>query len=186
MTILTDDYAPKQITVTIFGERLNFPWPATGAESVEVYEIDGNNVRTYVSVNDYKVTFNGSKGFKFNVTGGQVFFSRPYKTTTVGVSIERNTLIDQTADFVMRGQFPPDIVEFVFDKATMILQEIAYRKCTDPEGTPVATAITQLITWYPYGPFTAQALNDALDKLTQIALEITGAKENCEDSPGDT
>ena len=48
-------------------------------------------------------------------------------------------------------------------------------RITAPVGE-VTTPITQEVDWYAYTKYPAAALNFALDKLTQICLEIDGAK----------
>jgi hypothetical protein len=45
------------------------------------------------------------------------------------VSIERNTLIDQTIDFPERARVQPRQIEIAADKATLIAQELVVRKC---------------------------------------------------------
>jgi len=181
--ILTDDYSPAEQTIGEPHELIRFPWPSVGLESIEVYEVDAEGVYTLVSANDYTVFFSGANGFLLDYTGGKVQFTRLYSEGATAVSIQRNTLMTQTVDFLNREIFTPEIIEFALDKHTMILQEIAFRKCEDTGGTPVSTSITQLIAFSAYGQFMAEALSLGLDKLTQISFEITQAKESCENTP---
>ena len=178
MTILTTNYEPAFHTPIEFGERIGFTYPTIGPAAQEVYEITLAGVRTLVSLDSYFIEYAGSPGLRKVLTGGRVIFTVPYREDTFVISIERNTPITQLSDYKKSGEFHMDTIEFVMDKITMILQEIAFRKC-DKEGETVTTEITQLIDFYAYGPFSAETLDFVIDKATAIALEIKAAKTDC-------
>jgi len=179
MTVLTINYEPAFHTPTVFGERLRFDYPTIGNEAQEVYEITFDGVRTLVSLDSYFIEYAGETGLRKLLTGGRVIFTVPYREDTFVISIERNTPITQLSDFNKFGDFSMDTIEFVMDKITMILQEIAYRKCNKEGGPYVTTEITQLVDFYAYGPFRASTLDFVIDKATAIALEIKLAKNDC-------
>lgn len=179
MTITTINYQPSFVTPTEFGERLPFDFPSIGLAAIEVYEITLGGARTLVSLDSYFIEFAGERGFRNAQEGGRVIFTVPYREDTFVISIERNTLISQLTDFKKFGLFSMDNIEFTLDKITMILQEIAFRKCNKEGGPYVTTEITQLVDFYPYGPFRAETLDFVIDKATTIAAEIKAAKTDC-------
>ena len=185
MTILTTNYQPEYFTpgetndagdeITVF----RFLFPIIGRIALEVYEITLEGVRTLVPLDHYDVIFAGSAGARRISTGGRVTFTRPYRDDTFVVSIERNTPITQLADFKKYGLFHMDAIEQTMDKITMILQEIAFRKCNKYCRAYATTEITQLVDFYPYGPLRASTLDHVIDKATAIAVEIKAAKNDC-------
>lgn len=179
MSVLTTNYSPVFFTPVTFGEPIRFEYPTTGLESMEVYEITEFGVRTLVSLDSYFIEFAGQAGLRRVLTGGRVIFTKPYRADTFVISIERNTPISQISDFKEFGEFHMDTVEFVMDKITMIMQEIAFRKCNKTDGPYVTTEITQLVDFYPYGPFRALTLDFVINKATTIAAEIKAAKNDC-------
>ncbi len=179
MTILTTNYEPAFHTPIEFGEVIRFTYPTIGPAAQEVYEITFAGVRTLVSLDSYFIEYAGSPGLRKVLTGGQVIFTVPYREDTFVISVERNTPITQLSDFKKYGEFAMDSIEFVMDKITMILQEIAFRKCNQEGGPYVTTEITQLVDFYAYGPFRASTLDFVIDKATAIALEIKAAKNDC-------
>jgi hypothetical protein len=179
MSIQTTNYEPKFWTPDVWGESLRFKYPTIGDEAMEVYEITLFGVRTLVSLDSYYIEYAGQAGLRNIPEGGRVIFTKPYRDDTYVISIERNTPITQTADYKKYSEFQMDSVEFVMDKITMILQEIAYRKCNKEGGPYVTTEITQLVDFYPYGPFRASTLDFVINKATTIAAEIKAAKNDC-------
>jgi len=178
MTVLTTFYEPVFFTPVTAGESIRFTFPNTGLASIEVYEITAGGTRNLVSIQDYVIEFAGAPGLRKISTGGRVTFTRAYRSDAYVISIERNTRITQLADFKQVGEFHMDTIEFVMDKITMILQEIAFRKC-NKEGGPYVGIIDQLVDFYPYGPFNASTLDHVINKATSIAAEIKAAKNDC-------
>jgi len=178
MTVLTTNYQPVYFTPVTAGESIRFTFPNTGLASIEVYEITIGGTRNLVSIQDYTIEFAGAPGLRKLSTGGRVKFTRAYRDDTFVISVERNTPITQLADFKQVGEFHMDTVEFVMDKITMILQEIAFRKC-NKAGGPYVGDVNQLVDFYPYGPFSAATLDFVINKATAIAAEIKAAKNDC-------
>lgn len=180
MTILTA-YAPNELDLT--SDRVyKFDFPAADDRSVEVYEIidvDGDELRYLVPVQDYTLTWNSPNPRYPLKRNGKVTFNRRHSVDTLRVSIERNTLIAQLIDFPKYQPFKTRMVEFAFDKATMIFQEIAERKCNASTTTP----ITQEITFGSYEDIRANELNFAVQKLFDIAQEIKDSADDCVEVP---
>lgn len=108
------------------GGPYDFEIESIGLEAIEIYEIDDQFRKFLVPLQDYRIDFTGVAPL---FDGGTVFFNRPHGSDILTVAIERNTRIVQLVDFPQRGIFSPDILEFAADRATMIAQEIAERKC---------------------------------------------------------
>ena len=179
MTIVTTNYSPTYHDPGEFGEELRFDYPTIGRIAMEVFEITEEGVRTEASLDSYKMIFSGGFSPRIIEDGGTVIFTRPYREDTFVISIERNTPITQLTDLKKFGNFHMDIIEFIMDKITLILQEIAFRKCNQEGGPYVTTEITQLVDFFAYGPFEATTLDFVIDKATAIALEIKLAKNDC-------
>lgn len=178
--MILQQYEPEAF-LPRFPREYPFTFEHIGLQAIEVYEIpDGFNQKRLVNPNDYTVDFRSDRLPIY--AGGVIKFSRPHSLGTVAISIERNTRITQLVDFPTGREFPAVMVEYALDKATMIFQEIAKRKCDAVVGTPM----TQELTFQPYGYFPASALNFALDKLFAIATEIDNSAEDCVDRPEDT
>lgn len=183
MTILTA-YAPEAFA-TNDDREYSFTFPAADDAAVEVYEIiteDAVDYRYLVPRQDYSLSWNTASPRYPLKQNGKVTFSRRHSVNTSSLSIERNTLIDQTWDLPNKtGAFNGRMVEFAFDKATMICQEIADRKCNASTTTP----ITQLIEFASYDDFKAEVLNFAVDKLYDILFEIDASADDCSETPED-
>ena len=112
----------------------------------------------------------------------EITFTRPHSEGTVKISLERNTLIDQTIDLPKHAKaYNGRIIGVAFDKATMIFQEIAQRKC----NVNVTTPITQTVDWTAYDDFRAEVLKASVDKLYAIANEIKNTGDDCTFNPED-
>ena len=179
MTVVATNYQPVYHHPFVWGEPIFFDYPTIGKIAMEVYEITFEGVRTLVPLDSYTIEFAGNVGLRKLEEGGRVKFTKPYLDDTFVVSVERNTPITQLSDFKKHGEFHMDTIEFVMDKITMILQEIAFRKCNIDGGPYVTTEITQLVDFYAYGPFRASTIDHVINKATTIAAEIKAAKNDC-------
>lgn len=177
MTILTQ-YAPEEFTLTDEREYA-FTFPAADDGAVEVYEIidEGEGPLRYrVPVQDYTLRWNTTSPRYPLKQNGVVQFSRLHATYATKVVIERNTFIDQTIDFPHRhSPFNGRMVEFAFDKAMMICQELAERKCQ----VDVTTPMTQEIVFASYDDFKASVVNFQVNKTFTILQEIDASAEDC-------
>lgn len=178
MTILTEDaYVPyKSSDLTTDSHPFDFPFASPDA--IEVYEIvrlsDGILYQYLLPLQDYTLTWDSPYRTP-TLSEGRITWNRPYYSQTEQVRILRNTLIDQTVDMPNFQAFNGRMVEYALDKATMICEEIATRKC----NTLVTTPMTQEIIFDGYRSFDAEALNFATDKLFQILLEIDQSADDC-------
>jgi len=155
-------------------------FPFSERSSIEVYElIDG--LRYLVPVNDYTLEVFGDTRYSI-YDNARITFSRVHSLGTTAVRIERNTLIDQTVDFPKVSPFIGRMVEYTLDKATLICQEIAERKCL----VNVTTPITQTKNFTGYFGFNAADINAAVAKLYAIMLEIDQTGEDCSERPDET
>lgn len=179
---ITKGYAPEVYSPPLANKNYHFPFNFIEQSSIEVYEIitkDGVDYRYLVPITDYKIQELTNRPRYAVKDGGRVIFSRPHSLGITAVSIERNTLIDQVADWPKHASsYNGRTVGIAFDKATMIFQEIAERKC----GVVVSTPITQEVDWTAYDDFKASVLKFSVDKLYQIALEIDESGEDCSDN----
>lgn len=182
MTITNTSYAAERYNAVVGVVRYDFLFESIGALAFELYAEDDIGGRRRISPDDFAVEFYDARPL-FN--GGRVTLTSPLLEGETVLSIERNTPITQLVDMQPWSRTRLKQIEFALDKATMICQEIAYRKCTDDEGTPQATEMSQLIPFDIYGPFRSTSLDAAIDKLTRIMLEIKAAKEDCSAFPGD-
>lgn len=154
-----------------------FTMESIGLEAIEVYEVDAlADTKTLIPITDYYINFPSTPPI---YDGGIVVFTRQHPENVTHVRLERNTRITQLVDFPQVGIFHPDSFEFALDKATMICQEIAARKCDDPEGTPGVTYISQTVDFYSGGLFTADVIEATMQKLVDIIIEIEASKEEC-------
>lgn len=154
-------------------DEYSFFFESIGAQALEVYEVNGLGVPTFLSPNFYSVEFVGRRPL---FDGGNIIITQHQIPDFTALKMVRNTPIYQTVDWKTFARFPSVMVEFALDRLTMILQELNNRLCDNDLYTPV-TVIDQLITWEPYDPYYASRLNFALDKLTLIAQEIAAGKE---------
>lgn len=179
MTILVA-YAPEEFALDADREY-SFTFPAVDDESIEVYEIiheDGTDYRYLVPPQDYTLVWNSPSPRYPLRQNGVVVFNRRHSVGTTLVRVERNTLINQTIDFPLgnRTAFNGRMVEYAFDKATIICQEIAQRKC---DVSVTTYPITQTVQFGSYDDFPANQINYAITKLFTILQEIDATGEDC-------
>lgn len=177
MTVPQDDYLRSLYQIRA-DRTYAFPWRWIGAESVEVYELLEDDTRIRVRAQDFTLTTdtpfrNPTKA------GGTIRFNRRHQDGVDRVIIERNTLIVNNADMPVVDPFNTRMIEAQLDKLTLIFQEIDNRKCESNTTTP----ITQLLVFGSYFKVKASQIDSALDKLTQIALEIDQTADNCRGRP---
>lgn len=183
MTI-RDQYAPVTTAIANYdsGQEFIFDFSFIDNSSIEVYEIivvDGTSYRYLVPVTDYIIYPNGSPRYPVR-RGGRVVFTRRLSAGAVDVVIERNTLIDQTIDFPTVRVFNPRMVEIAADKATLIAQELAERKCSADVGT---LTLTQEVTVSQYDDLKGSVVQFMVDKLTSILLAIDQTADDCRATP---
>jgi hypothetical protein len=178
---ITKIYEPVQYDTLNVDKEYQFNYNYIEDSSIEVYELIKEGDTTYrylVPVTEYYVKPKTNRPRYPVKDGAEIKFTRNHSVGTVGVRIERNTLIDQTADFPKHHTpYNGRMVGVAFDKATMIFQEIAKRKCDVVTTTP----LTQEVDWTAYDDFKKSVLKASVDKLFAIALEIDTTGENCED-----
>lgn len=177
--MILSQYVPETFVATT-AQEYAFQFENVGPESVEVYEIDVEGVRTLIPASGYNIRLKPDLLPLYR--GGVVEFTRDHLSGTVKIAVERNTRITQLLDFTQAEDFPARMVEFALDKATIICQEIAQRKCTAVTGIE----ITQTMTFQSYGYFPAEAITAALAKITQILKEISETAQDCRSTPGKT
>ena len=179
MTI-TAFYEPAEAAIND-AQLYPFDFPCVGADAIQVYEVNADGLGLRVRRQDYFISF-GSDPLDPIKANGSVQFTRDHRASTATVRVERNTLITQLVDFPPKvGRFNEQMVEFTLDKMTMICQELAERKCIDPDL--ISYPISQEINFTAYDDMKASVINFALDKLTQIMLEIdAGGDEACRGS----
>jgi len=177
MTVEATSYTPVVVAYTGQTE-IDFLLENSGPESIEVWVI-ANSIRYLMPVQNYAIQMLGPRPL-FN--GGTVLFTTAVPDEAESISIERNTRITQLNDYQTVASFPSPSIEFALDKATMIAQAIAYRKCN------VVTTIDmdQVISFVRYTQFTAGMFNAALDKITAILLEIDTSADDCRNCPEQT
>ena len=190
MTVLVM-YAPRVVPARRAGgdpglidgrhRRYGIPWESAGKDDIEIYEIarDANAAerrRERVRPQDYEIRYN--KQFRSPINeSGNVTITRPHPDWVTHVSIERNTLIDQTVDLKRWSAFNGRMLEYALDKHTMIAQELVQRKCTAVTSIP----ITQEITFSAYDDLKASVVNFAVNKLLTILWEIKQTAVDCKD-----
>lgn len=180
MTVTTTSYAP---VVTTINADLEYPFAFPYSEdiSIEVFEILNTGQRVRVDAQDF--TLSTSTPFREPTKqGGVIAFNRPHGSTVEEVSVERNTLIVQNADLPVVDALNTRMVEYTLDRLTLILQELASRKC----ATVTGVTVDQRLVFGSYFALPAASIDAALDKLTAIALAIDTTAEDCRGRPEDT
>lgn len=178
MTVLVD-YVPESYAVTEDG-AYTFTLEHVGPEAIEIYEVDSGGVRTLVPVSSYGISYR-----QRNLTdaplkrGGQIQFTTPHSDSAVSISVERNTRIDQTLDFPTSAPFPETMVEFIFDKAIMICQEIGERKCNAETTVP----ILQPINFLRYGTLRAEEVDYMMQRIFDILYDFRNSADSCSAYP---
>ena len=183
MTVLVM-YAPRIIPVKET-QFYTIKWESACKDDIEVYEIlqsedQSERRRERVRPQDYNIFYRRKPESPIN-EGGNVQFARPHPDWVTHVSIERNTLIDQTVDFPDKTAFNGRMIEYALDKHTMIAQELVQRKCTAITSIP----ITQEIPFTAYDDLKASVVNFAVNKLVTILQEISQTAVDCKDNLGD-
>jgi hypothetical protein len=179
---------PTTVEITSYdrGQQYDFDFSFLENSSIEVYEIipvDGTDYRYLCPPQDYTITTFGRNNRYPVSRGGRVTFTRRHSAGATTVSIERNTLIDQTIDFPTVRPFNPRQIEIAADKATLIAQELAVRKCEADVGDLV---LTQEVTITQYDDLKGSVINFMLDKLTAILLAIDQSATDCRATPDQT
>ena len=179
-------YQPVQYDTLNANQKYHFGYNFIEDSSVEVYELieeEGVTYKYLVPVSEYRIQPLTNRPRYPVKDGCYVIFTRNHAVGTVGVRIERNTVIDQVADFPKHAySYNGRMIGTAFDKHTMIFQELAQRKCDVVTTTP----LTQEVDWTAYDDFKASVLKFSVDKLFTIAVEIDATGEDCEDRLEDT
>lgn len=181
--------APTTAVITSYdeGQEYTFDFSFLENSSIEVYEIipvDGTNFRYLVPVQDYTLRPRGSTSRYPVKRGGTITFTRRHSANATTVSIERNTLIDQTIDFPSGPRaFNPRQIEIAADKATLIAQELVVRKCEADVGD---LDLTQKVVITQYDDLKGSVIQFMLDKITAILLAIDQSAEDCRARPDET
>ena len=171
--MILEDYAPEEYATN--AERFyRFTFPSVGQEAIFVFEVLSTGKRVPVRQQDMVISFASSPRDPLKYQGS-VRLLRPHTEGTELVRIERNTFMDQVVDFKTFTPFNTRMIEFTFDKLTMIAQEINDRKC----NTSVSVAITQEVTFGSYWSITAGQINRCLEKITRILFEIDQSGTDC-------
>jgi hypothetical protein len=182
MTIL-EQYAPETYSINA-AQVYTFTFPAADPSVVEVYENVDATTRYLLPVTAYRLEFIGTIDLPL-LTQGRIIFTIPHMTDVVSITVERNTLINQTVSLPAGGrqqEFREDIIEFTLDKAMMICQELSQRKC----DVGVNTLMTQEIMFGAYDKFSAALVNFQVDKTFTILQEIDNTALPCNAFPEDT
>ena len=183
MTVLTQ-YAPEKFTS---GSSLAFTFDNLGNFNVEVWwevilTTDPNTyLRRQLTPSEYSLVFT-AEGPSYR--GGTVNLNRDIPFG-VQLSVERNTLISQTAILPASGMFHMDTIEFMADKLTMIIQEIGQRKCL---SDLIDDGVTQDLEFNPYRVLYLGSVDFVLDKLTAYCLQMDDSiyGGDCFDDPDGT
>jgi hypothetical protein len=185
MSIFDVYSAPTTAEITSYdsGQEYSFDFSYLEDSSIEVYEIipvDGTDYRYLVPVQDYTIQ-GDRRPSRYPVRrGGRIVFSRRHSANATTVSIERNTLIDQTIDFPTVRPFNPRQIEIAADKATLIAQELVVRKCNASVGD---LDLKQKVTITQYDDLKGSVINFMLDKITAILLAIDQSADDCRATP---
>jgi hypothetical protein len=184
MTVLVQ-YAPEKFTNDGTLE-LTFTFESIGAIAIEVYVETATADpeifdRVLLLPQSYTLELFGGqetkKGGKVTLQPGVV----PASATRI--SIERNTPITQLLDVDFSLPFSVNMIEFAWDKLTMIIQELADKKCS---VTIAGGTIDQTIGLRRQSVLYENTLDFAIDKLTDYCLQMDTTGQDCGDKPQDT
>ena len=163
--------------------EIDFYFESIGAVAFEVWletETDPDVFdRVLVTPQYYNVTFGPPRPL---YNGGTVVLTGTIPDTVTRISLERNTPITQVTDLKEFTPFHMHMLEFVLDKLTMIIQEMAYRKCSVEATLP----IEQTIRFETQHPLYASIIDYTLDKVTAYCLQMASTGEDCTDDPDGT
>jgi hypothetical protein len=179
MTIAAQ-YAPVKVLMPAVGSF--FAFESIGPESIEVWMetetvVAGVFDRVRLPQSQYSAFMASGNSSPAYVGGLIVLAVGAVPNTVDQISIERNTPIKQLADFSNFEPFHMDMIEFALDKLTMIIQEIAVRKCN---VTPLSPAdIKQELTWNRQDVFYASMVDFALDKLISYCAQMVANGNDC-------
>jgi hypothetical protein len=171
--MILEDYVPEEYA-TNDDRFYRFTFPCVGQDAVFVFEVLSTGERVPVRQQDMVIQFASSPRDPLKYRGS-VRMLRAHTAGTELVRIERNTFMDQVVDFRTFSPFNTRMIEFTFDKLTMIAQEINDRKCE----TSVSVPITQEVTFGSYWSITAGQINRCLEKINRILFEIDQSGTDC-------
>jgi hypothetical protein len=183
VTVL-NQYVPAVAAWDGTNREFTFPWECLGLAALEVYyetptATAGLVTREYVEPQYYTVLFSGQPP---TYVGGKVTLTGTVPAGVTEISIERNTKIDQLADYAFAVPFHMDMLEFGADRLTMIIQELAYRKC----NIDIAGPIEQTIPLNASRVLYQNTLDSMIDILTAYCLEMDTNGLDCFDNPEGT
>ena len=163
--------------------RYNFPHNFIEQNSIEVYEIivgeGGVEYQYLVPVTDYSIQENTTRPRYSLKDGAWITFNRRHSVGTVRVMLLRNTIIDQSTILPKSAlSFNGRIIGVMADKAMMICQELALRKCQSNVSTPMY----QTVDFTAYDHYKQSELTNMVEKLYQILREIDASVDDCRDN----
>ena len=183
------------MTVLLNYEAIKIPWvpwnteyglfitfESIGASALEIWletetVVPGVFDRVLLAPQYYTAIFSGRPPTYSG--GAAIIAARVVPDTVSQLSIERNTPITQLVDFNNFDSFFMDNIEFSLDKQTMIIQELAYKKCS----VNVTVPIDQLLTFDPQDVLYSTMIAFALDKLIAYMVEMVANGDSCFDEP---
>ena len=159
-----------------------FNFESVGASAFEIWletetTIAGIFDRVLLTPQYYNLVLNGDG--PIYAGGAAIIAANTVPDTVSQLSIERNTPINQTCDFKNFSPFMMNLIEYTFDKQTMIIQELAYKKCS----VNVTGPIDQLLTFDPQDVLYASMIQYANNKLIDYMLEMVANGDSCFDDP---
>ena len=176
---IADQYVPVKISWTGAYAVMSFPYESIGPSAIEVWfetltATAGVYTRQLVPVQYYTMLLTGAAPI---YAGAILAFNTGYivPATVTRISLERNTPITQVCDFANYSPFQMDLIEFAADKLTMIIQEIAYRKCS----IAVTLPIDQTLRFNPQDVLYSSMIDSVLDKLTAYCLQMKTSGQDC-------
>ena len=177
MTVLAQ-YAPVKTPPPAFGVPVYFEFESIGQQAIEVWMETATPdplifIRERLQPQYYNLFINGVPP---TFVGGYIYVQRDYVPASVTrLSIERNTQIAQLADYSAFDPFHMDMIEFSFDRLTMIIQELASKKCS----VNVTYPITQPLTFNKQDKFYASMITAGIDKLIAYCQEMVTNGKDC-------
>ena len=172
-------YEPENYLVNDDG-LYTFNLEHVGPEAIEIYEVRVSGDRVLLPVSSYGISYSQKNLNDAPLKrGGTIQFTTNPSILAVSISVERNTLITQIIDFPTSNPFPETIVEFAFDKAIMICQEIGERKCN--AGTTIP--ILQPYDFLSYGTLPAAEVNDMMQQIYDILEDFANSADDCSGTP---
>lgn len=179
-------YEPEKTAYDGSSNVVTFTFELIGLQALEVwYEGPGtppDDFRRQLVAPQYYTAIFGSKPPLYR--GGTITLTGEVPDWVDTISIERNTPIVQLMDFSNFDYRPfyMDSIEFSADILTMIIQELAERKC----NVGIVGLIDQLLSIDAYKPLYKSSLDYMLDKLTAYCLEMDTNGDDCSSNPTGT